>query len=246
MPKKKAKDDEELEEIDSNSEQKNNEEEKKSKKSSSKKPGKAPKDFNMLKAIRNEKLYKANIKRRDVSARKYIDEEVESEGKSSILPGQLIMFNYFEPVTEDKLEYYDAMPCTIFFGIINTKNGRRVLGFNIHYYPPRIRYQLMNRIYEIFKPIYAKNFDKPLKKEMDHFNYKMLISQLQKASLDFGIREYIPGLMGDIKPIPASEWPKAVFTEGHFRKETREQILNYWKNKSSNINKKQRKKINKK
>ena len=25
--------------------------------------------------------------------------------------------------TKDKLEYYDAMPCTIFFGIVNTKNG---------------------------------------------------------------------------------------------------------------------------
>ena len=246
MPKKKTKDEEELENIDSNSEQENEEDkEKKSKKSSSKKPGKAPKNFDMLKAIRNEKLYKANIKRRDVSARKHIDEEVESEGKASILPGQLIMFDYFEPATKDKLEYYDAMPCTIFFGIINTKNGQRVLGFNIHYYPPRIRYQLMNRIYEIFKPIYAKNFDKPLKKEMEHFNYKMLISQLQKASLDFGIREYIPGLMGSIKPIPVSEWPKAVFTEGHFRKETRQQILNYWKNKSSDINKK-RKKIKKK
>jgi hypothetical protein len=33
-------------------------------------------------------------------------------------------------------------------------------------------------------------------------------------------------------------WQKAVFTEGHFRKETRAQILNYWKNKSMGIEKK--------
>lgn len=203
--------------------------------------GKAPKDFDMLKAIRKEKLYKENVRRRDSQARKYIDENVQSYGSNTILPGQLIIFNYFDPATKEQLEYYDAMPCTIFFGIINTKNGKRVIGFNIHYYPPRIRFQLLNRIYEIFKPIYSKQFYEPLKEEMSYFNYRMLIDQLQKAKLDFGIREYIPGLMSKITPIPAAEWPKAVLTEGHFRKETREQILNYWKNKTSAIDKPKKK-----
>jgi hypothetical protein len=69
----------------------------------------------------------------------------------------------------------------------------------------------------------------------------MLIDQLQKAKLDFGIREYIPNLMGKITPIPVADWPKAVLTEGHFRKETREQILNYWKNKTSSIDKPKKK-----
>ena len=207
-----------------------------------KQSNKAPKDFDMLKAIRAEKDYKSNVKRRDINSRKFVDENIDIKGKPSILPGQLIMFNYFEPATKEKLEYYDAMPCTIFFGIVNTKNGKRVIGFNIHYYPPRIRFQLMNRIYEIFKPIYSKQFNTPLSEEMSYFNYKMLIGQLQKAKLDFGIREYIPNLMTKITPIPVSTWPKAVLTEGHFRKETREQILNYWKNKSEGIEKPKKKK----
>ena len=203
---------------------------------------KAPKDFNMLKAIQSEKLYKANIQRRDKVAREFVDENYSIEGKKSVLPGQLIMFNYFEPATKEQLKYYDAMPCTIFFGIVKTKNGPRVIGFNIHYYPPRIRFQLMNRIFEIFKPLYSKQFNEPLNSEMSYFNYKMLISQLEKAKLDFGIREYIPNLMAKITPIPVSGWSKAVFTEGHFRKETREQILNYWKNKSMGIEKENKKK----
>lgn len=201
------------------------------------KANKAPKDFDMLKAIRAEKDYKSNIKRRDINSRKFIDENYDIKGKPAILPGQLIMFNYFEPATKEQLEYYDAMPCTIFFGIVKTKNGPRVIGFNIHYYPPRIRFQLMNRIYEIFKPEYSKHFNTPLSEEMSYFNYKMLISQLQKAKLDFGIREYIPNLMAGIVPVPVSAWPKAVLTEGHFRKETRQQILNYWKNKAIGIEK---------
>lgn len=204
---------------------------------SKRKSNKAPKDFDMLKAIRAEKDYKSNIKRRDINSRKFIDENYDIKGKPSILPGQLIMFNYLEPATKEQLEYYDAMPCTIFFGIVKTKNGPRVIGFNIHYYPPRIRFQLMNRIYEIFKPEYSKHFNTPLSEEMSYFNYKMLISQLQKAKLDFGIREYIPNLMASIVPVPVSAWPKAVLTEGHFRKETRQQILNYWKNKSIGIEK---------
>lgn len=198
---------------------------------------KAPKDFDMLKAIRAEKLYKSNVIRRDVGVRKFVDENYNIKGTPSIMPGQLIMFNYFEPATKEKLEYYDAMPCTIFFGVVKTKNGPRVIGFNIHYYPPRMRYQLMNRIYEIFKPIYSQTFNEPLKEEMSYFNYKMLISQLQKAKLDFGIREYIPNLMAKIIPIPVSGWSKAVLSEGHFRKETRQQILNYWKNKTIGIEK---------
>lgn len=203
---------------------------------------KAPKDFDMYKAIRAEKDYKSNVKRRDINSRKYIDEHCEVKGRPSVMPGQLIMFNYFEPATKEQLQYYDAMPCTIFFGVVKTKNGPRVIGFNIHYYPPRIRYQLMTRIYEIFKPIYDKNFNTPLDSEMDYFNYKMLISQLQKAKLDFGIREYIPNLMGKVIPVPVANWSKAVLTEGHFKKQTREQILNYWKNKASSIDKPKKKK----
>lgn len=221
---------------------KNTENTSKPTKHAKKSSAKAPKDFNMLKAIQSEKLYKANIQRRDKAAREFVDENYSIEGKKSVLPGQLIMFNYFEPATKEQLKYYDAMPCTIFFGIVKTKNGPRVIGFNIHYYPPRIRYQLMNRIYEIFKPIYSKQFDEPLTSEMSYFNYKMLISQLEKAKLDFGIREYIPNLMAKVTPIPVSGWQKAVFTEGHFKKETREQILNYWKNKSIGIEKKDKNK----
>lgn len=205
------------------------------KKIATKKPDKT---FQLIKAIRGIKqknnegeasLYKANVKRRDASVRKYIDENVSTKSKTSIMPGQLIMFNYFQPKTEEQLKYYDAMPCTIFFGTIKTKEGPRVIGFNIHYYPPKIRFMLMDRIFDIFKPMYLESWDTSLPEEISDFNYKMLIRQLQKAKLDFGIREYIPQLMHKITPIPPAHWQKAVFTEGRFKKETREQILNHWK-----------------
>lgn len=206
---------------------------------------KPSRDFQLIKAIQGKKqknnkgesqLYKANVQRRDVVVRKFIDENVNTKNSSSVLPGQLVMFNYFQPKTEEQLKYYDAMPCTIFFGIVKTKEGPRVIGFNIHYYPPKIRYQLMDRIFDIFKPYYLESWN-GLNEEISDFNYRMLIRQLQKAKLDFGIREYIPSLMHKITPIPPKYWQKAVFTEGRFKKETRTQILNYWKNKSIGIEK---------
>lgn len=204
-----------------------------------------PKDFELIKQIRGKnqgdivgeaQLYKANIKVRDTKVRKYVDKNLEVGNRRQIFPGQLIMFNYFEPAHKEELEYYDAMPCTIFFGVVDTENGKRVLGFNLHYYPPKIRYALMDRIFEIYKPIYLKSWNDVLKRRISQFNYKVFIELLKKSRLDFGIRMYIPRLMNKVTPIPPNTYAKAVFTEGRFKKKTREQILNYWRNKIDEIN----------
>ena len=193
-------------------------------------PSKPPKDYSLIKDIREDKLYKSNIVRRDVAVRKWVDNNVDTKNKNEIMPGQLIMFNYFEPATKEELEYYDQLPCTIFFNEFKTKEGElRVLGFNLHYYPPKIRYMVADRIFSIFKPIYEQSWNTPLKKPMSFMQYKMILEQLEKQGLSFGVREYIPALMHSIRPIPPKDWSKAVFTEGRFRKRTREQILNYWR-----------------
>lgn len=193
-------------------------------------PSKPPRDYSLIRDIREEKLYKSNVGVRDAQVRKWVDENYKPMSKGVIMPGQLIMFNYFEPATKEELEYYDAMPCTIFFNEFKTKDGEpRVLGFNLHYYPPKMRYQVADRIFSIFKPIYEKSWNSPLKSGMSYMQYKMLIEQLEKQGLDFGVREYIPNLMHDIRPIAPKDWSKAVFTEGRFKKRTREQILNYWR-----------------
>lgn len=203
----------------------------------------APRDFKLIKAIRNEKEYKSNVVRRDRKVRKVLEDSNKVSGQAAVLPGQMIMFDYFEPRTKEELEYYDALPVTIFFNVINTKNGRRVLGFNVHYYPPYIRYQIMDRIFDIFKPIYIDSWSDSLKKKIGGINYQLLLEQLEAEGLAFGVRMYDPGLMGRIKPIPPRDWSKAALTEGKFHKRTREQILNYWKNEfGKNLKKEKNKK----
>lgn len=194
-------------------------------------PKEMPKNFDMIESIQSDTLYKSNIGRRDSVSRKIL-ERYESAPAASILPGQLISFKYFEPKTKEDLEYYDAMPVTLFFGKIKTKKGEpRVLGWNGHYYPPRIRYQLYARVFEMFKPFYKKAWAEPLQKELSYMEYGAIIYQLQKAKLEFGVRMYIPQLMTNITPIPTQAWPIAAFTEGHFKKTTIQAIRNYWKNK---------------
>lgn len=185
--------------------------------------------FSLIKEIKKTPYYGKSPVNNDGMAREFITEHAKKAGSGKILPGQLILFDYFEPKTKEELEYYDAGPCTLFFNVVNTSEGKRVLGFNIHYYPPKMRYQIMNTIFNIFKPIYSKYFKKGPKTEVDAFDYKYLISSLEKAGLGFGVRMYIPNLITNVRPVPPQLWHVAVFTEGWFKKQTRDAVMKYWK-----------------
>ena len=189
--------------------------------------------FNMIKAIKEDSVYKTNVLKRDKTIRNFLERhfDVNMNWKKYIVPGQLIMFDYFKPKYKEELEYYDAMPCTIFFGVKKTDQGFRVLGFNMHYYPPTIRYALMDKIFSIYKGFYMKHWDTKMTVANPNFDYRYIIYQLQKAKLDLGIREYIPELMRNIRPLTTNVWSRVVFTEGRFFKKTRDAVLNYWKQK---------------
>ena len=191
---------------------------------------KPDKNYSLIRAIRQEKEYKHNNLQRDKAIRKIIMNECELSHPADAIPGQLLSFNYFTPKFKEELKYYDAMPVTIFFGAFNTDEGRRIMGFNIHYYPPQIRYQIMDRIMEIWKPMYLKVWNEGISKDLRNFDYVWLKEQLDKVGLGFGVRMYIPELIANVRIIPPKYWSKAVFTEGAFKKSTRGAIMNYWKN----------------
>ena len=179
----------------------------------------------MIDAIKANPLYKRRTDR-DMRARQIIEENQEKlSSKTKILPGQLVLFKYLNPKTADELEYYDASPCTIFFNVVNTSQGKRVLGFNVHYFPPAIRYRIIDKIFTIFRPVYRKYFDTGVPSAMDAFDYEYLINELSKQKLDFAVRMYIPALIGDTRVIAPKDWPTAMFTEGWFKKETRQRIM---------------------
>jgi hypothetical protein len=168
---------------------------------------------------------------RDRRSRKIIEELGKPTPRNKLIPGNLYLIEYHYPKWEKELEYYDADPCSIVFGDFKTKEGEpRVLVFSLHYYPPRMRFQILNKVMEIYKDIYKDAWKQGLSKELSYFQYKQLLYVLAKAKLQFGVREYIPKLIGDCILVPPSLWHIAVFSEGRFKKTTRAAIMNYWKN----------------
>ena len=190
------------------------------------------KKFVLIDEIKKHPLYK--VSNRDAKARSMIDEYKDEnksyiKSKNKIIPGQMVMFKYLNPKTLEELQYYDAAPCTIFFNVVNTEEGKRVLGFNLHYFPPQLRYIIINRIFEMYKPVYKKYFESGLNTDMDAFDYKYLIDELNRQNLGFAVRMYIPSLIGDTYIVPPKVWSTAMMTEGWFKKETRAAIMQYFK-----------------
>ena len=204
----------------------------KNKSENTKKEGVSLKDFSIWKEVKKHPLYK--ISNRDKKARAMIDEYREEnkpklKSKNFIIPGQLVLFKYLNPKTQEELEYYDASPCTIFFGTFNSSQGKRVLGFNVHYFPPLLRYKIMDKIFRMYTPVYKKYFETGLPKDLDAFDYKYLTDELERQNLSFAVRMYIPQLIGDTYIVPPKMWPTALMTEGWFKKETRAAIMNFFK-----------------
>ena len=192
-------------------------------------PQSAGPQYSLLEEIKKSPYYgETHTARNDARARAFVEEHCPIIGSGRIVPGQLILFKYFEPKTKEDLEYWDSSPQTIFFNVINTQQGKRVLGFNIHYYPPKMRYQIMDTIFNIYKPMLSKYFKEGNKSSIDAFDYRYLVDSLEKAGLGFGVREYIPNLIKEVRVVPPQMWHVAVFTEGWFKKQTRTAIMRYW------------------
>lgn len=63
--------------------------------------------------------------------------------KKSIMPGQLIIFDY-KPIGSDKLPYYDKTPLVIpLYG-----DAKTFTGLNLHYLPPKFRAKVLDIIYK--------------------------------------------------------------------------------------------------
>lgn len=189
-----------------------------------------PRDYSLLKSIRQNVLYKTNVVRRDASSRKKLDIEENLQNPLKLIKGNIYLFKYLEPKTKAELEYYDALPCVLLFGRFTTQEGeKRYLGFNVHYYPPRIRFVVLNKIMEMYSSLYSEEWQTGFDSDLSFLNYKQLIYIMRKMKLDFGVRQYIPRLIKEPCLVTPENWENAVFTEGRFYKKTRELILNYWK-----------------
>ena len=113
-------------------------------------------NFDIREAISNHPIAHRPVNTRSRLAYQQLIKNTKSTSKY-MLPGQLCMFYYNEPKFKEELEYYDAIPFVLFFGITRTKDGViREIGLNLHYYPPYVRARILQQTFEVFRPYFEK------------------------------------------------------------------------------------------
>lgn len=186
--------------------------------------------FRLDEAINNHPLSRRPTNIRSKLAYKELLKNVKYYTKY-LLPGQFAIFNYLEPKFKEDLEYYDKTPFVLFLGITRTEDGNiREVGLNLHYFPPHTRMMVLNKVYEMFKPWWEKNFNNVQHKPNTVIDYKTLKHMLSSnAKIAFGIKQYIPVLRDNTRVIPTRLLSTAFFTEGNFAKSTLQQIFKFWR-----------------
>jgi hypothetical protein len=181
-----------------------------------------------------QESYAANpLAKKPVSLQSKYAYQAIMKGKSTkkyLLPGEICLFTYSSPKYGPELDYYDATPMVLFFGITRIEDGSiREIGFNLHYYPPFARIRILDTIYNIFKDYYKKYFNKPGHSPNGHINYNLLKRMFRNQKIAFGLRMYIPVLRGETWVIPTKLLPTAAYTEGHFSGATLTNIKSFWR-----------------
>lgn len=188
------------------------------------------KNYQLDEAINNHPLVKRPTAIRSKLAYKEIIHNTKPT-KKYLLPGQVVLFHYAEPKFKEELEYYDRTPFTLFLGITRTKDGNiREVGLNLHFFPPFARARILNHTYEVFKPYFDKNFNDVTGKPNTFISYDRL-KHLMRTNLKiaFGIKMYIPVLRQASWVIPTRLLSTAMYTEGHFSKDSLQQIFHFWR-----------------
>lgn len=187
------------------------------------------KNFRLDEAINEHPLKRRPINLRSRLAYSEILKNTKATTKY-LLPGQICIFNYLDPKTKEELQYYDRTPMTVFFGLTrDKKNNLREVGVNCHYFPPFARTRVLNSIYEVFKQYYQLQFNEPVHKVNKYINWPVLKRLCRKYKISFAVRMYVPMLRGQTHIIPTRLLPTAMYTEGHFSKDTLNNIMTYWR-----------------
>ena len=188
------------------------------------------KSFQLNEAINTHPLAKKATSIRSKFAYRDILHNTKTTSKY-LLPGQIVLFHYANPKYKEELEYYDATPLTLFFGITRTNdNVIREIGLNLHYYPPFTRARILEETFNQFRPFFEKNFNDPPKKPNTFISWDALKSLMNRnLKLAFGVKMYIPVLRGPSYVLPTRLLPTAFYTEGHFAKATLHNIFKFWR-----------------
>ena len=142
--------------------------------------------------------------------------------------GKLYIFDYDHPKYENILDYFDTQPLVISLGSVNTANGLRDIGLNLHLLPPRYRRLVMVRIFEMYKNTYKSELFSKNQKAV-HVEWQRIVQPLYRYGVGFCIRMYIPELRNRVMQFRYEDWKNAIYIESKgLSKITVEQLEKEW------------------
>ena len=140
--------------------------------------------------------------------------EVEIVNDPFLQPGKIYIFKYL-PTNGDRYAYWDMHPIVFALGKMPASQGFMNVGINISWYPPAARKYIIEKIRQIYKPMYDSAIKKAGMKAKDQKSVEIdlyaLKTALDQYGLSFAIRNYLPGNVKSPKVCIAYEhWDKAI------------------------------------
>ena len=140
------------------------------------------------------------------------DTAVEAFSDSEFTRGKLFKFRY-DPVTKDRLSYYDRSPMVLSLG--KAPNGKCELALNLNFLPKEVRYWMVGEIFKYYKQdIVAsaggKFYRRAYEQEQVDMDFELLQKNLGSWGLDFALRQYYISNTYDLAVVCYEDWVKMV------------------------------------
>lgn len=131
--------------------------------------------------------------------------------KGMLIQGHLFAFTYNDPLTKDKLDYYDTTPLVLSFGLYLAQTGNMIeYGVNLHYLPRKIRIAFLTDIFNDFKIRHNGEMYSSKPRAINELTWEELQKYVKRYGIDFAVRSYIPERRDKTFIIRYEDWGKIV------------------------------------
>lgn len=136
---------------------------------------------------------------------------VEPVSGQNLTWGKLYHFRY-DPVTRDRLAYFDKSPMVISLG---QNNKGLEVGININFLPKVVRYWMVGEIFRVYEKSFISASDgnrwrRANEQDEVQIDYQLLEANLGKWGLGHCVRQYYYNKMSDVSVICYEDWIRGV------------------------------------
>lgn len=121
--------------------------------------------------------------------------------------GKMYLYTY-NPLTREKLPFFDMYPLVIPLSFYSSKNGKGFLGLNLHYLPPLQRAALLQTFIESGS---LNNNNMDVTTRFVGLDYDMLTRKFKNTPYEVCIKRYLFGhVVSSFHEINANDWDRVV------------------------------------